>query len=105
MIGCCGITLPPLEAEAPDAGHPVRAWIAEDELYVTVDRPMEKDHFISFLAAVSDRDIHLVKLYPEGGAEARFPVRGVRRLYAYCNRHGLFQVPASLRPRPAIHAL
>ena len=41
--------------------------------------------------------IQLVKLYPEGGAEARFRIDRVKALYAYCNRHGLFQVKAGRR--------
>ena len=32
---------------------------------------MTKEHFISFLMAVSDRGTQFVKLYPEGNAEAR----------------------------------
>lgn len=34
----------------------------------------------------------LAKLYPEGSAEARFKIRGVRRILFYCNRDGLFMV-------------
>ncbi|MBR3175084.1 MAG: helix-turn-helix domain-containing protein [Oscillospiraceae bacterium] len=90
LVGCCGITLPPLEAERPDAAHGLRVETVEDEYYVTVDHPMAKDHYISFLAAASDAGVRLVKLYPEGNAAARFKIDGVRRLYAYCNRHGLF---------------
>ena len=92
VVSCCGITLPPLEAEAPDGEHPVKIGIAEDEYYVSVDHPMTKDHYISFLAAVSGQRIQLVKLYPEGNAEARFRIDCVRYVYAYCNRHGLFRV-------------
>jgi len=58
---------------------------------------MTKDHYISFLAAVSDQGMQLVKLYPEGGAEARFKRARVRDLYAYCNRHGLFRLALSRR--------
>ena len=65
----------------------------EDEFFVSVRHPMTKEHYISFLCAVSDQRIQFVKLYPEGGAEARFQINGVRKLYAYCNRHGLFQLP------------
>ena len=90
LVSCCGITLPPLEAEYPDAAHDLRVEVVEDEYYVTVDHPMTKDHCISFLAAASDHGVQLVKLYPEGNAEARFKIDGVRRLYGYCNRHGLF---------------
>ena len=92
VISCCGVTLPPLEAEQADADHGIRVETVEDEYYVTVDHPMAKEHYISFLAAVSDQRLQLVKLYPEGNAEARFKTGCVRDLYAYCNHHGLFQV-------------
>ena len=92
VVCCCGVTLPPLEAEPADDAHPIRAEAVEDEYYVTVDHPMEKTHFISFLAAISDQTVQLVKLYPEGNAEARFKIDRVTYLYAYCNRHGLFQI-------------
>ncbi len=91
VVSCCGITLPPLEPEDPDEAHTLRAEVVEDEYYVTVDHPMTREHYISFLAAVSDRDVQLVKLYPEGGAEARFRMGGVKYLYAYCDHHGLFR--------------
>ena len=52
---------------------------------------MSKEHYISFLAAVSDMGVQLVKLYPEGGAEARFRIQRVKYIYFYCNRHGLFR--------------
>ena len=90
-ISCCGITLPPLEADTPDEDHVIDVESAEDEWYVTVDHPMTKEHFISFLAAVSDSGIQFVKLYPEGAAEARFKKSRVRHVLAYCNRHGLFR--------------
>ncbi len=92
VVSCCGITLPPLEAEAADAEHAMHRKIVEDEYYVTVDHPMTKDHYISFLAAVSDFGVQFVKLYPEGSAEARFKIGRVRHIYAYCNRHGLFRL-------------
>ena len=91
LVSCCGVTLPPLEAEPEDLEHHLSVEIVEDEYYVTIDHPMTKDHYISFLAAVSDHGIQLTKLYPESGAEARFKINRVKRLYAYCNRHGLFQ--------------
>ena len=91
VVSCCGIVLPPLEAEMPDGEHPIRVEVVEDEFFVTVDHPMEKDHFISFLAAVSDQGVQFVKLYPEGNAEARFKINRVKKLLAFCNRHGLFE--------------
>ena len=91
VVSCCGITLPPLEAEDPDPEHILRAERVEDEYWVTLEHPMTKEHYITFLAAVSDQRIQLVKLYPEWGAEARFKIDGGKDLYACCNRHGLFR--------------
>ena len=90
VISCCGVTLVPAEPEEMDETHCIRKDIAEDEYYVTVNHPMTKEHYISFLAAVSDSGVQIVKLYPEGNAEARFKINRVKTLYAYCNRHGLF---------------
>lgn len=52
---------------------------------------MTREHHISFIAAVSDYGMNLVKLYPEGSADARFKVDRVRKIYYYCNKHGLFE--------------
>ena len=97
VISCCGLTLPPLEAETPDSDHAINLEVVEDEYYVTLDHPMTKTHYISFLAAVSDQGVQFVKLYPEGGAETRFKINRVERIYACCNRHGLFML--DLKPK------
>ena len=102
LISCCGITLPALEAEAPDGDHPITLEAVEDEHFVTVHHPMTKDHFISFVAFVTSDRLQLVKLYPEGNAETRLHLRGMGYVYYYCNRHGLFKLknPRSARPAP-----
>ena len=90
VVSCCGLTLPPGESEPADAAHDIRVSVVEDEYYVTLAHPMSREHYISFLAAVSDRGVQLVKLYPEEPAEVRFKIDRVETIYAYCNRHGLF---------------
>ena len=92
VISCCGIALPALEPEDADDAHTPTVEIIEDEYYVTFEHEMTKRHYISFIAAVSDNGVQLVKLYPEGSAEARFKKNRVRYLYYYCNRHGLYRV-------------
>lgn len=92
VVSCCGITLPPLEPEPADDRHTCTLSHVEDEYYLSVDHPMQKTHYISFLAAAKDDGFEIKKLYPEGSAAARFPIGGVRRFYYYCNRHGLFQL-------------
>ena len=101
VVSCCGITLPPQEAEEADDEHRIRTEVVEDEYFVSLQHPMTKDHFISFLMAVSDQGIQFMKLYPEGNAEARFKINGVKTLYAYCNRHGLFQCRTGSRRKVA----
>ncbi|MCI8594941.1 MAG: helix-turn-helix domain-containing protein [Oscillospiraceae bacterium] len=91
VVSCCGVALPALEEETPDLSHELMLEPVEDEYYVTLSHPMTKEHYISFLAAVGDNGLQVVKLYPEGSAEARFKCSRIRLLYAYCNRHGLFK--------------
>ena len=91
VVSCCGITLPALEAEEADEDHPLTIEKVEDEQFVTVDHPMTKGHFISFLASVTSDRLQMVKLYPEGDAETRLQLRGRGYLYYYCNRHGLYR--------------
>ena len=91
VVSCCGITLPALEAEEADEEHPLNIEKVEDEQFVTVDHPMTKEHYISFLASVTSDRLQMVKLYPEGNAETRLQLRGRGYLYYYCNRHGLYR--------------
>ncbi|WP_286142997.1 helix-turn-helix domain-containing protein [Adlercreutzia caecimuris] len=105
-ISCCGIALPVLEVEnavdgripaAPENAaaadpsvHLPQVEVADGEVYLTMEHPMGKDHFISFMAYVTTDQVFFRKLYPEQTADARFPYRGLGIIFAYCNRHGLF---------------
>ena len=91
-IHCHGILLSPLEAEASDERHMIFIERIEDEYYVRIDHSMSKEHYISFASAVSSDDMQLIKMYPEQSPEARFRIRGVKRIYFYCNRDGLFYI-------------
>ena len=89
VISCCGITLPPLEAEEADGEHEISIERVEDEHFLTVKHEMTKTHFISFIAYLTSDRVQFAKLYPEGNAETRFQLRGRGDLYIYCNKHGL----------------
>lgn len=91
VISCCGITLPPLEAEEPDELHKITMEKVEDEHFITVHHDMTKSHFISFIAYLTSDRVQFVKLYPEGNAETRFRLCGSGYLYIYCNKHGLMK--------------
>lgn len=89
VISCCGITLPPLEAEETDDMHAINIERVEDEFFVTVSHEMTKKHYVSFIALLTTDRAQTVKLYPEGNAETRFKICGKGTVYVYCNKHGL----------------
>ena len=106
LISCCGIQLPALEcenlAENPEnlenlegelaRTHEIRIENSDGELFVSLNHPMEKSHYISWIACVGFNFVNIVKLYPEQNPEARFPFKKDCSFFAYCNHHGLFQV-------------
>ena len=91
VITCHGVTLTPAQPEETDEHHKIFIEGVEDEYFVRIKHDMTKQHYISFVAALSPDRIQMVKLYPEGNAETRLQLRGFGYLYWYCNRHGLFK--------------
>jgi len=92
VIHCHGVPLTPAQAEETDENHMIFIEGVEDEYFVRIEHPMTKNHYISFMAALSPDRLQMVKLYPEGNAEARFKMNVVRKLFFYCNRDGLFSI-------------
>ena len=92
VITCHGVLLTPAQPEESDEQHKIFIEGVEDEYFVRIEHDMTKQHYISFIAALSPDRLQLVKLYPEGNAEARFQLRGVKRILYYCNRDGLFSI-------------
>ena len=91
VLNCHGVPLKPCEAEESDEQHKIFIEKSENEYYVRVEHDMTKQHYISFIAALSPDRVQIVKLYPEGNAEARFRMDGVRRIFCCCNRDGLYR--------------
>lgn len=91
VVSCCGITLTAENIEETDDEHKLNIEYIEDEFYITVSHEMTKQHYISFIAYVTENRIEIVKLYPEGNAEARFLIRGNGYIYFCCNHHGLMR--------------
>jgi len=91
-VSCCGITLPPLEPEEPDVAHRIEVSYDNAELFARLAHPMSKDHFVSFMAYVTDCRVEFRKLYPEQSCESTFAYQGRGDIYACCNRHGLFRL-------------
>ena len=92
VIYCHGVPLAPCQPEETDENHKIFIERVEDDYYVRIDHDMTKQHYISFIAALSFDKVQIVKLYPEGEAEARFEMRGVKKILFYCKRDGLFTI-------------
>ena len=93
-IKCCGEemeTLVPNSVDASFEKHVPQIERVEDEIFVKVMHPMEKEHFIEWIAMVKENREEVVYLYPEGPAEARFKYIPNATVYAYCNKHGLWK--------------
>ena len=92
VINCHGVLLAPAQAEETDEQHKIFIEKVEDEYYVRIEHDMTKKHYISFVAALSSDKIQMIKLYPEGNPEARFKINGVKKIFFYCNKDGLFSL-------------
>ena len=88
---CCGITLIEPEAEESDEEHQIHIETVDNEYHVTMNHPMNKGHYISFIAYVTSDRNEIVKLYPEQDISVRFRKKGHGAVYAYCNRHGIYK--------------
>jgi len=90
-FSCCGVTLMDAGAEPCDGDHGIAVETVDNEYHVSMSHPMEKPHYISFIAYVTSGSFEVVKLYPEQDISVRFRKKGHGMLYAYCNRHGMFR--------------
>ena len=91
-IQCHGIILTPCQPEETDENHKIFIERVEDEYYIRIEHDMTKQHYISFIAALALDRVQIIKLYPEGNAEVRVKINGVKRILFYCNRDGLFSI-------------
>ena len=96
-ITCCGKPMELMVANSNDASQEKHVPVyekVEDEIAVrvgSIEHPMEKEHYIMWIAQVTENKTTRVKLYPEQGTETRFPYIKGAILYAYCNKHGLWK--------------
>lgn len=94
---CCGETMKLMEANSTDAVQEKHVPVykrVEDEIVVNVgeiEHPMEKEHYIMWVAQVTDNQTTRIRLFPEQATTVRFKYIPNAILYAYCNKHGLWK--------------
>ena len=89
-VSCCGRKLEALTPQKAEGAHRLQVEAVEDEWFLTTGHPMEKGHFLSFVAWVTGDRAVLVRTYPEWELQVRIPRRGHGTLLHYCTEHGLF---------------
>jgi len=93
-IKCCGekmVELVPNSVDASAEKHVPTYEKVEDEIFVKVNHAMEKEHYIEWIALVTDNEQCIHKLYPEQSAETRFKYIPGSSIYVFCNKHGLWK--------------
>lgn len=93
-ITCCGEPMKEVKANSVDAAiekHKPTYEINEDELEVRVDHVMESDHYIEWIKVVVGDEEHTYYFNPGEEPAVVIPYEKGTKLYAYCNKHGLWE--------------
>lgn len=92
-VSCCGKRLEASQPQKAEGEDRLTVETVENDLFITSDHPMSKDHYITFAALLTGDSLILRKQYPEWGLQVRLPAVGHGRLLWCCSRHGLFCQP------------
>lgn len=92
-ITCCGESMKVMEPNTVDAAvekHVPTYEVVNEKVVVKVNHVMEDEHYIEWISMVTDEKECMVKLQPGQNAECSFKYVPGSKLYAYCNKHGLW---------------
>ena len=93
-IKCCGEQMKELVPNSVDAAfekHVPTYEIENGKVFVKVNHVMEEDHYIEWIAMVSDKKECTKYFKPGEICETHFKHIPGSTLYAYCNKHGLWK--------------
>ena len=96
-LTCCGQTMTKLEANSTDAAKEKHVPVITKEngkIKVAVGstlHPMLQEHYIEWIALVTDDKVELKYLKPGEEPKAEFAEVKSGTVYAYCNLHGLWK--------------
>ena len=89
-ISCCGKIMTAIKPQKADELHKLNVEIIETDYYLTTAHPMERGHYITFVALITADGLIMKKLYPQWDMQARIPFRKHGRLVWHCSKDGLF---------------
>lgn len=95
-IICCGQKMENLVANTVDASvekHTPVVEVKGENIVVkvgSVEHPMTEEHYIMWVAVMTDKETTRVRLNPNDKPEVTLPYQKGSTVYAYCNLHGLW---------------
>ena len=89
-VTCCGNKLVPLEPVKAEGADMLSTEDLGGERFISSAHEMKKEHYISFVAYVTDSSAMVFKQYPEWNLQVTLPFYKSGRLVWYCTQHGLF---------------
>ena len=96
-VTCCGNKLSAPEPKKADEKDQLKIEDIGGEWYITSDHEMTKEHYISFVAYVSDSSVMMFRQYPEWSININLPMYRSGKLVWYCNKCGLLY--QDIRPK------
>ena len=96
-VTCCGNKLSAPEPKKADEKDQLKIEDIGGEWYITSDHEMTKEHYISFVAYVSDSSVMIFRQYPEWSININLPMYRSGKLVWYCNKCGLLY--QDIRPK------
>lgn len=93
-IKCCGTEMERLIPNSTDASAEKHVPIYEivgDEIIVTINHPMDEEHYIEWITLVKDNQKYTVSLCPGNEAKCSFKYIPGSTIYSYCNKHELWK--------------
>lgn len=88
-VTCCGSKLTAYEPKKTEESEQLNVEDIGGEWFVSSEHEMTKEHYISFVAYVSDSIATVYKQYPEWNPQFTMPLYRSGRLVWYCTKCGL----------------
>jgi len=92
-MNCCGkemVELIPNSVDAAFEKHVPTYEVVDEKVKVKVNHVMEEEHYIEWIAYVEENNHDVRYFEPYMTAETDFKYVKGAKLYAYCNKHGLW---------------
>lgn len=93
-IMCCNekmITIKPNSSDGAVEKHKPEYKIEGEYVVVTVNHVMDIDHYIEWICFLTNEKEEYVYLNPGDKPEARFKKSDAFKIYAKCNKHGIWE--------------